>query len=428
MPSFAHLADCHIGAWRDLRLKELNIQSFENAMDQILSHGVDFVIISGDLFHVNLPDLDSVRRVVEKLRLFKDRGIPIYTVYGSHDYSPNATAMIDVLCAGGLMTRVIKPEQTEENIKLGFVEDPSTGVKLCGFSGRSYSLEREYYQLLDRESLENEAGCKIFVLHTAVEEIKPASAAYGQGIAASLLPKGFLYYAGGHVHEHIDEKVPKVGRIVYPGALFGSTFADLEQTAKGTKRGYLIVDFSDEDTRVDFIENTLIETLYFEIDGENRTSIEVNEELLRLCEDIEAEGKIILLKLTGVLSAGKVSDIDFSKVRTILRTKNAEFVFINRRALTTRETTKITVEGEAPEDIEENVFKESLSDFRIPKVLDESLRNWGEKTLKGEQGLELSLKLLHVMKSEKQDGETNRDFETRIVHDGKDVLLGRKVK
>ncbi|MHA1169153.1 MAG: hypothetical protein ACTSRU_15105, partial [Candidatus Hodarchaeales archaeon] len=65
-------------------------------------------------------------------------------------------------------------------------------------------------------------------------------------------------------------------------------------------------------------------------------------------------------------------------------------------------------------------------DFRIPKVLGDDLHNWGEENLKGEQGLELSKQLLHVMKSEKQDGETNSDFTTRIVLDGKDVLLGRK--
>ena len=53
MASFAHLADLHIGAWRDLRLRELKIKSFENAIDSIMKRGVDFVVISGDLFHVN---------------------------------------------------------------------------------------------------------------------------------------------------------------------------------------------------------------------------------------------------------------------------------------------------------------------------------------------------------------------------------------
>jgi DNA repair exonuclease SbcCD nuclease subunit len=395
-------------------------------MDKILSRRVDFVIISGDLFHVNLPDLESVRRVVEKLRRLKDHEIPVYAVYGSHDFSPNATAMIDVLNAGGLVTRVVKAELTDDQIKLGFLTDPKTGIKLCGFSGRSYALEREYYEQLDRESLEKESGFKIFVLHSAVEEVKPSSAAYGQGIAASLLPQEFQYYAGGHIHEFVDGKVPHIGRVVYPGTLFGSTFSDLELSAKGTKRGFLIVECKDEVINLEFVNNDLIDSVYREINGENRTSKEVNEELILQCENIEVQNKIVLLKLTGVLSAGKVSDIEFSKARNMLKSKGAEFVFINRRALTTRETTKITVEDEAPEDIEKKVFTESLTDFRIPKTLGEALTNWGEKQLKGKQGLELSTQLLHVMKNEKKEGETNRDYQTRIVQDGKGLLPRRE--
>jgi hypothetical protein len=129
----------------------------------------------------------------------------------------------------------------------------------------------------------------------------------------------------------------------------------------------------------------------------------------------------------GVLSAGKVSDIEFGKARSILKTKSADFVFINRRALTIRESVRIIVEGEAPEEIEKKVFTESLIDFNIPKTLDRTILDWGEKNLKGEQGLQLSLQLLHAMKSEKQDGETNRDFETRITVDGKAVLPRRNI-
>jgi DNA repair exonuclease SbcCD nuclease subunit len=335
--------------------------------------------------------------------------------------------MIDILNAGGLLSRVVRLLEFDEKLKIGFVEDQKTGIKLCGFSGRSYSLDREYYEQLDRESLENESGCKIFLFHTAVEEVKPASAAYGQGIAASLLPKGFAYYAGGHVHEYINENMPTVGRIVYPGALFGSTFSDLELTAKGIERGYLLVEIDQEVSSVEFIPNTLIETEFYQIDGEKRTSKEVNEKLLQQCMEIEAKGKIILIRLSGVLSSGKVSDIEFSRARNILNDKEAEFIFINRRALTTLEVQKIAIEGEAPEDIERNVFKESLTGFQIPKTLDENLRTWGEQSLKGDKGLELSTQLLHVMKSEKQDGEINRDFEARIVHDGKEILPRRKL-
>ena len=45
---FAHLADCHIGGWRDPKLKELGIRSFESAVKVCIEENVGFVLIAGD--------------------------------------------------------------------------------------------------------------------------------------------------------------------------------------------------------------------------------------------------------------------------------------------------------------------------------------------------------------------------------------------
>ena len=42
---FAHLADCHIGSWREPELKELSIKSFEKAIDICIKEHVGFVLI-----------------------------------------------------------------------------------------------------------------------------------------------------------------------------------------------------------------------------------------------------------------------------------------------------------------------------------------------------------------------------------------------
>ena len=86
MGRFAHFADCHLGAWRDPKLKELNLSSFIKALDGCVSEKVDFIIISGDLFDTTLPDLAIVQRTVEKIKEVKDKGIPIYLTYGSHEF------------------------------------------------------------------------------------------------------------------------------------------------------------------------------------------------------------------------------------------------------------------------------------------------------------------------------------------------------
>lgn len=394
-------------------------------MNTILKRNVDFVIISGDLFHVNLPNLESVKRVAEKLRELKERRIPVYVVYGSHDYSPNATAMIDVLVGGGLLQSVVDVDSLEDGFRLNYLTDKKTGVKICGLSGRSYSLEREYYRKIDRQCLEDEVGFRIFVLHTAVESVKPSTSAYGQGIPDSHLPKGLEYYAGGHIHEYINDNLSGIGRIVYPGALFGSSFTDLEITATVKTKGFVIVDFREQVNRIEFIENDIIDVDYHEIDGENKTAEEVNEALMELSQNLKPEGKIILLRLKGTLISGNVSDINFSQARKNLNELGAEFVFINRRALSTQEAPKISVEGQDPRQIERAVFQETLKAFRVPLTFEPSLKQWAEHNLKGERGLNLASRLLSIMKNEKREGETNQNFQTRIAGEGKDAMPRR---
>ena len=154
MGRFAHFADCHLGAWRDPKLKELNLSSFIKALDGCVSEKVDFIIISGDLFDTTLPDLAIVQRTVEKIKEVKDKGIPIYLTYGSHDFAPNSISMIDILNSTGLFKKVVEAEVTDEKIQLRFVTDSKTGAKITGLSGRRLGLEKKYFEMLDSENLE----------------------------------------------------------------------------------------------------------------------------------------------------------------------------------------------------------------------------------------------------------------------------------
>lgn len=94
---FAHLADCHIGGWREPELRSLSIESFRRAGDTCISRRVDFVLISGDLFDSAMPAIEMIKDVVEVLKKIRDNGIEIYIVAGSHDFSASGKTMIDVL-------------------------------------------------------------------------------------------------------------------------------------------------------------------------------------------------------------------------------------------------------------------------------------------------------------------------------------------
>ncbi|MFH1506759.1 MAG: metallophosphoesterase, partial [archaeon] len=73
---FAHIADCHVGSWRDPKLKDVSIDAFIKAIDLCIEKQVDFVLISGDLFHTALPGIDSLKTVVKKLKGLQNKEIP----------------------------------------------------------------------------------------------------------------------------------------------------------------------------------------------------------------------------------------------------------------------------------------------------------------------------------------------------------------
>ena len=172
MPKFAHMSDIHIGAFRQPELRALVLDAFEKAIDRCIDEKVSIIILAGDIFDSNIPDLSSVRQAAEKMKQAIDSGIRFYAIYGSHDFSPNYSSIVDVLNGAGMFTKAEEMTSSEGRVRLSFVRDPS-GAKVCGISGRKLSIDRDAYAVLDREKLEAEPGFKVFVFHGAIEELKP---------------------------------------------------------------------------------------------------------------------------------------------------------------------------------------------------------------------------------------------------------------
>lgn len=424
MYKFAHLADCHLGAWRDRQLRALNLEAFEQAMDKCVAWHVDFIIISGDLFHSNIPDLSTVKRAVESMKNVRQEGIRIYVVYGSHDYSPNAVSMIDILASADLFKKVVEVEAVQDRLILKPFRDDETQAVIAGLSGRSGELEKSYFELLDVTDVEKESGFKIFVFHSAVTELKPSDMPYLQGIPMSRLPRGFNYYAGGHIHGKI-EAVEGGNTIIFPGPLFGATFTDLEDTAKGEKRGFYVVEFEDSVEKLHFIETPVNEIIYDEIEADKKTARQVDIELKTLVEEIDACGKIVLLRIKGALSSGKVADIDFTQVRDLLLEKDASYVFLNRRALTTEEATPVTATGESSTEIENRLLKNYIGSFKVDPTLPKEVQKVVAEHLTGYEGLNLARNLLLVLRQEQLENERKNEYRQRILKRANDQLPGR---
>jgi len=400
---FAHLADCHIGANRDPVLEKLELAAFSKAMETCVEERVDFVLIAGDLFHANLPDMHVANEAVKKMKEVKDAGIPIYVIYGSHDYSPNATSIIDILGSTGLIKKVVKGEVVDGKLRLEVFVDPKTKAKLVGISGRKAGLEKNYFEILDREHLEAEEGFKIFAFHSAVSELKPEILAQMESVPVSLLPKGFNYYASGHVHQRTESGFPGYERVVFPGTLFAGYPRDLEDTAKGEERGFYIVYFDDIVEDVRFIEVSVCGFEYFEYDVTDKNSVQARKALLDKLSKIEVQDKIAVVKIKGTLSGGKTSEVSSSEIRDLLKDKGALEVIVNRYGLTSKDYTPVTVKGEDVPAVESRLLRENIGAVKV-----------SAEELKADKGAKLAQELLKILRQEQRVNETKKDYEERV--------------
>jgi len=392
---FAHIADCHVGGWSEVKLKELGMQAFSSAIQTCIEKKVDFVIIAGDLFNTAIPSIDLIKQVTLDLNNLKEKNISCYIIPGSHDYSPSGKTMLDVLENAGLVKNVVKFVEENDKINLEFTIDPKTNIKITGLFGKAGGLEKSYYEGLNREILENDKSKKIFMFHTTLTEFKPEHLAMISSEPVAILPKGFDYYAGGHPHYIFNEVKSPYGRIAYPGALFPNNFGELEKFKFG---GFWINEFlEDESIRSEYIEIKLKEVVNYTINLDNKDSHQVLDYILTKIDKNEIIGKIVLLRLQGALASGRLSDIDFVKLNEELG--RAFIVLRNSSKLTVKELEVFSNEEHDAHKIEENLIKE--------------VKSFDQDLVEG---------LMNVLNDEKIEGEKNFDFENRILKNAFQVL------
>ena len=377
---FAHMADCHVGGWSEPKLRELGVESFKLAIESCLRERVDFLLISGDLFNTALPGIEVVKEVTGELKKLNDAGVNVYVIPGSHDFSPSGKTMLDVLEKAGLCMNVFRVCDG----KLMMTKDKS-GAGITGIIGLTAGLDREFYKNLDFSDVNNYKGYKIFMFHTTIEEFKPKGMENIEGESLSSLPKGFDYYAGGHVHYLFDREVGN-GLLVYPGPVFPNNFKELEELEYG--RLCII-----EDGKVERVGLKLKEVNSYFFDVNNKLAKEVEGEVLEKVKHFQ--DKIVMLRLEGVLREGGVNDIDFKSIFNEL--KDAYCVLKNTSKVLSREFEEISAEEGDVEDIEAKVIKEHIGQAGV---------EFDEK-----EAIEMLIKILD---DEKLEGERVSDFEARI--------------
>lgn len=397
---FAHLADCHIGAWRVPALRNLADEVFATAIQTCILEEVDFVVIAGDLFHTALPGVDHVRHVVKHLTLLRQRNIPVYIIAGSHDYSPTGKTMLSVLEEAGLVIDVFKGTVDNGVLTLKPVQDEKTGVWLTGVLGKAGQLDTELYTSLRVQEV---SGIKIFLFHTTLDELKPARMSHVASESISMLPKGFDYYAGGHVHIVGSTSLPGYADVVYPGPLFPASFSELEELKGG---GMYIVELAGSGAKKRRVDIHAREVMSINLDCSGKDPQEVAEDIASDLTNVD--GKIVLVRLTGTLKQGAAADIPFSQLFLEAQKRGAICCLRNTVALRSPEFIEQEFTPKAAEKIEAEVIDEHLGQQPLGMTTEEERKLFHD--------------LLSTLGQTQHEGENKNAYELRVLDDARKYL------
>ena len=380
---FAHISDCHLGSWRKPELRKLNLESFAKAIEESIKEGVDFAIISGDLFDSAYPSVEILEEAFSQLRKLKEEGIECYYIAGSHDYSASGKTFLSVLEKAGFCKNMFRPEakpgtsknNTNEKIFLNPVHHG--GVALYGYPGKKSGMEVDE---LKNIKLQGSPGLfRIFALHTTI---------HGAGkdlpietVKEDKLPEA-EYYALGHLHIDYEE-----GKYVYAGPTFPNNFKELEELEHGS---FYIV--NTDPFKVEKKELDIREIVVVDLEIEN--ALTAKDKIISKLNKKELKDKIVLVKLCGQLKQGKISNINFKEIENFVKSQDAYSLLKSTSGL----------EAEEPEfDVEvENM--EKLEKEIIEKYKKENPSHFNE----------LIQPLVSSLNVDKREDETNDDFENRI--------------
>ncbi len=386
MVRFAHIADVHLGGWKQQQMQDLNFNSFKKAIDICLNSKLDFILFAGDLFDSAYPPIEILKETFSQFRRLKEANIPCFIIAGSHDYSVSGKTFLDVLEKAGFCKNVFNAEERENLIILNPIVYGN--VAIYGYPGKKSGLE---IADLKRVRLNDSPGLfRILMLHTTIDKV--VGSLPMESINPDRLPKAD-YYALGHIHVMYNK-----GGFVYPGPLFPNNFKELEDLKQGT---FILVDTeSSQMTERIKLPTKQIERIVIEVTDALTGTEKIIEELNKR----DLKDKIILLRIYGELTRGKNSDIKFQQIEDFAKRKEAYFLLRNTHDLKTRDVeTEVHVAEKDSENIEDETIgiysNENPSDFN---------------NLIGE--------LMEVLSIEKQEGETTETFNNRLIFGTKKIL------
>ena len=397
MTKFAHLADCHLGSWRQEELQKLNFQSFQKIIGLCIQEEVEFILISGDLFDSAYPPIEILKESFAEFKKLKDAKIPVYLIAGSHDFSASGKTFLDVLEKAGFCKNIENWEY-QENGKIKLKPQMHNEIAIYGYPGRKSGMEIEDLQKIYFESIH---PFTILMIHTTIEDV--IGTIPMDSIEKTQLPLA-NYYAMGHIHQPFEIKEPN-SHYIYPGPTFPNNFQELNDLKYGS---FQLCEITNGKIQTKNIKIPIKEVVSIEIEITN--ALTATQEIISELDKLNLRDKIVLLKLEGTLSQGKTGDIRFNEIEEFIKKKQA-YTFLRNISSIKIQESEFEIESCTTDNIE-NIERKIL----------------GEYSQKNPTNFNKYLpQLMTALSIEKNEDEKITIYENRLLSELKEILGINKI-
>lgn len=216
MIRFIHGADLHIDrAFEGVsslsetiqkQLPSINQKILSRLVDTALAHEIDFLLLSGDTFHQPRPSLQIQHHFFQEMQRLKEADIPVYLIFGNHDYYEEERYWFDF----------------PENVVL-FTSETVATVQHTAKSNESYAISGfSYLHPWVKEHKANEFPARGSAdYHIGMYHGDMTGENYAPFTLSELKSKGYDYWALGHIH--LQKILSENPLVVYPGTPQGKT-------------------------------------------------------------------------------------------------------------------------------------------------------------------------------------------------------------